>query len=206
MSAPVLDSFADRLYDNLSPLTLDDETQDWALARFCDALGAMFQPVEDLARDTVDGPGWSAVLDLTRAPASWLPWLAQFVGVTIPARLTDTDEQRAFIAHADGFNRGTPAAIRAAAISTLTGSRVLFFRERDTGDPYRLEVITITSQTPDPDATERAVRAQTPAGLTLAYRTSDGQDYEQVDIDHVDYTAVNTDYTNYAAMVAGGLA
>src|SRR3954463_10371654 len=80
--APTLEAFAANLYASLAPLAWMDDQAEWSLAKFSGAFGAMFESVEDVARDTAQGPGWSAVVDITRCPLDWLPWLAQFVGVT----------------------------------------------------------------------------------------------------------------------------
>jgi hypothetical protein len=179
-SAPALDSFADNLYAGMEPVAWLDGTVAWSLAHFCAALGVMFQPAEDLARDTPDGPGWSVVVDLARCPDAWLPWLAQFVGVTVIPGSTPA-EMRARIASTDGFKRGTPAAIAGAAKATLTGNQYVAFRERDISapdPPYSLEVITLAGETPDPNATLAAILAQKPAGIVLSYRTVTGQDWQ----------------------------
>jgi hypothetical protein len=179
---PELASFAALLYDALAPLATLDGQADWHLAHYCGAHGAMFQPVADVARDTPAGPGWSAVLDLDRCPDAWLPWLAQFVGVTVVAGSTPA-EMRTRIASTDGFNRGTPEAIRAAAQATLTGNQTVTFRERDSSaadPPYTLEVLTLTGETPDPAATRAAIVAQKPGGILLNYRTVAGQDWQAV--------------------------
>jgi threonine dehydrogenase-like Zn-dependent dehydrogenase len=142
----------------------------------------MFQPVADVARDTPAGPGWSAVLDLGRCPDAWLPWLAQFVGVTVIAGSTP-NAMRERIASTDGFKRGTPEAIRGAAQATLTGNRTVTFRERDANSPdppYTLEVVTLTGETPNPAATRAAIVAQKPGGIVLNYRTVEGQDWQAV--------------------------
>src|SRR5437764_7240325 len=123
----------------------------------------MYQLVEDLVRDTLDGPGWSALVDLDRCPDVALPWLAQLVGVRLLPGSTP-DEQRARIASTDGFRRGTRDAMIAAARATLTGAGTVILRERD-GDPvaepidyaYRLTAITYADETPDASATEQAL-------------------------------------------------
>lgn len=194
---PTLATFADNLYDALEPVAWQDAFYGYALAHYCASLGAMFQPVEDLARDTEDGPGWSAVLDLDRCPDAWLPWLAQFVGVTIPAGLTPA-EQRAWITGTDGFARGTPAAIRNAAAATLTSSKTVVLRERDTS-PYRLEVVTYEAETPDPAATQRAILAQKPAGIVLSYRVQAGADFQGVKAHFATYAALRSAYPTYRA-------
>jgi hypothetical protein len=195
--APALDSFAALLYDALAPLAALDGQADWHLAHYCGALGVMFQPVADVARDTPDGPGWSAVLDLERCPDAWLPWLAQFVGVTIPGGSTP-DAARAWIQSTDGFKRGTPAAMRGAVTRTLTGNHTVYFREREGGDPYLLEVVTLTKETPDPAATLAALIAAKPGGIVLQYRTITGWDYQQLTTAGPDpYSALAAVYPTY---------
>lgn len=88
-------------------------------AIFCQALGAMFDPVGFLAQDQgLDGdagyvPGWGVLFDVERCPTAYLPYLAQFVGVTVPAGTSDA-QARALIRAEGGLQRGKPAAIRSA--------------------------------------------------------------------------------------------
>jgi hypothetical protein len=152
-------SFAERLYENLRPLAGEDEANDWQLLHFVSALAKPHQLVEDLGRDTEDGhPGWSLLLDLERCPAWALEWLAQFVGVRLlPREGFETEEtwdaaMRDRMRRADGRNRGSPDAVRAAAQRYLTGAKTLFFMERF-GGAYRLGVRTLRDETPDLVAT-----------------------------------------------------
>lgn len=197
---PALDSFAANLYAGMEPLAWLDGSVGYALAHFCAAQGVMFQVVEDLARDTPEGPGWSVVIDLDRCPDEWLPWLAQFVGVTVIPGSTPAD-MRVRIASTDGFKRGTPAALEAAAQATLTGSQVVYFRERDplaADPPYSLEVVTRISETPDPAATLAALIAQKPGGLVLTYRQVAGWDYAEMTATGPDpYSALGPIYPTY---------
>lgn len=125
-------TFAARLYLALAPLAQWDDDNGWALLILCNALGLMYQPVEDLVRDTDAGPGFSELLDINRSPDSMLPWLAQLVGVRLLPGSTPA-EQRTRILSTDGFRRGTPAAMIGAAQATLTGSKRVDFRERSGG-------------------------------------------------------------------------
>lgn len=193
---PPLESFADNLYDALFPLAGEDGNVGWHLAYFVGAIGAMFQDVADVARDTPEGPGWSAVVDLTRCPTTWLPWLAQLVGVTVPPGLGDADA-RAWIASTDGFSRGTPAALKGAVAHTLTGDKTVYFRERDGGDAYALEVVTRTDETPDPAASLAALIAQKPGGIVLTYRTVAGWDYEEMTLEGGTYAAQTAAFATY---------
>lgn len=198
---PGLESFAARYYESMAPLAWMDASTGYALALFCGALGTMFQPVEDVARDTPEGPGWSAVVDLTRCPAAWLPWLAQFIGVTVPAGATDA-QARAWIAETDGFNRGTPAAIRAAAAATLTGSQTVVLQERLGGDAYALGAYTIATETPSVTQTRAAIVAQKPGGIVLTYSTGAANTYQAVKIGYAKYSDVKAHFTDYSHLAA----
>lgn len=195
------DTFAGRLYDALLPLAQHDPEAGWSLLIFVNAIGTMYEMVEDLVRDTPDGPGWSPLMDLERCPDEALGWLAQFVGVRLlPGHTPDQDRQR--IASTDGFHRGTPAAMRGAAQATLLPPATVVFRERY-GDPYFLDVYTFDDETPDPALTERALIAQKPGGIVMTYRHMDGQDYQLVKDTHATYAAAKAAYPTYAQMKLG---
>jgi len=194
------EAFASRLYGMLAPLAQQDESAAWSLLILCNAIGGMYELVEEWVRDTPDGPGWSLLVDVDRCPPEALGWLAQFVGVRLLPGTSDTD-QRERIVSTDGFRRGTPDAMRSAAAATLTPPKYVVFRERAGGDAYALDVTTYTAQTPDPVATERALIAQKPAGIVLNYACSDGQTYQIVNDTNADYAAVKTKYHSYQAML-----
>jgi hypothetical protein len=196
---PELESFADSIYDAVLPLAWLDESVGYALAIYCGALGAMFQPVDSVARDTDDGPGWSAVVDLNRCPDAWLPWLGQLVGVTVPPG-QDAATQRAWIARTDGFRRGTVDALRAASQLHLTDSRTVFFTERLGGDAYVLGVRTLTTETPDPYQTLADIIAQKPGGIVLDYGVVAGPTYDVIRVAVLDYAELRTEYADYGAM------
>lgn len=177
----------------------DRLTADWELLRFLEAALYDLQEVEDLARDTDDGPGWSVIMDVNRAPTKFLPWLAQFVGVRIGPNDTATDElMRAKVAAQVGFQRGTVGAMRAAAQVHLTGAKSVRFFERYQGNAYRLRVHTITAETPDAAVVEAALRAAKPAGIVLEYAAVAGQLYLELEADHANYAAVEAAYADYA--------
>jgi hypothetical protein len=66
------------------------------------------------------------------------------------------------------FERGTPTRMAKAVRHTLTGNEYVFLKERE-GSPYRVTVVTRTSETPSPAATFNAAKAQKPAGLILTH-------------------------------------
>jgi hypothetical protein len=206
MPRPVVSDVAEELYASLGPWQRQDTaiggaTDEWHLLELCEALAGGLQGVEDIIRDTDEDPGWSIVLDVDRAPIEWLPWLGQFVGVRLPPGLSE-EEQRARIKNTDGFQRGSPEALKAAARSYLTGSQSVFFIERF-GSPYRLRVATLITETPDPGIVERALLEQKPAGIVLTYVTVAGHDYNTLAATHVSYASLPGAYATYADMAIG---
>lgn len=166
---PALFPVAAELYRSLLPLAWADADNGYPLAALCAAIGSMRQDLDDLVRDSDAGPGWSALLDVDRAPSNALPWLGQFVGVTVDTTRDDPG-QRAMIRDEAGFRRGTPASIVSAAQSTLTGMKSVLMVERDTS-AYHLKIRTYDVETPDPAATLAAILTQKPAGIVLDYDT-----------------------------------
>lgn len=159
-------------YDELAvtqPHT-DDDPDSTALMILLGALGWALGPLPGIVRDTDQGPGYSALLDPTRAPESALPWLAQFAGVSFPADLPE-DQKRARISDPPPFERGTLAAMRAAGAATMANGAQPRIIERN-GSAYGIAVICRTADTPSPAATEAAVRYQKPAGLILTFIVS----------------------------------
>lgn len=161
------ESFADDLYEALAPLAAQDALYEWALLILCNAIGVMFQLVDEIVRDSPDGPGWSMMLDLDRCPSVALDWLGQYVGVRLSSDATDA-EKIAVIRDMPGFRRGTPAAIIKAAQATLTGTKTVTLTERD-GDPYYLTAATAAEETASVPATRAALLTQKPAGIILNY-------------------------------------
>jgi hypothetical protein len=203
------DTFAARLYAMLAPLAQQDPTAGgWSLLILHNAIGTMYQLVEDWVRDTPDGPGWSLLMDAERCPPEALPWLGQFAGVRIPAGVTDDAERRAWVESTDGFNRGTRDALIGAAKATLTGAQRLIFRERDgaaygAGSPdyaYYLTVYSYATETPNPTATLNALLAQKPGGIVLHYQAATMQDYQNVKDTNATYAVVHSTFKDYAAL------
>lgn len=194
------------LYASLGPWSrADTEDESWVLLDLAEAVGGRLQPIEDLIRDTDDGPGWSSILDLDRVPDAWLGWLAQFVGVRLRVGL-GVIEQRMRITSTDGQHRGSPAALRAAARQYLVGpdgtggSAYVIINERLGGNAYQLGILTLTSQTPDPAAVLAAILEQKPAGIVLTFNTVPGQTYIALETAYDTIGDVRADYATYSAV------
>lgn len=165
-------SFADSLVELLEPMFFnDDGSLDIYLRALSDPL---FQKVEEWASDTDDDkPGYSILVDPTRCPVEAIPWLAQFVGVTIWSGLSEA-EQRAQLIGLGNWKRGTAASIQAALAPLLTGSKTVQIKERDTS-PYHFQVLTYATETPDQNKVIAAITATKPAGLQFTYIYFSGQ-------------------------------
>lgn len=202
--APDLDIFADELYDALAPLTADDEANDYALAHLCAAISLPFELPAEWAEVDEDGvsTGWNSLLDPDLSPDYALAWLGQFHGVRFISGLTEASK-RLRVRETDGFKRGSPEALRGAARQYLTGNMTATIRERYNpadplvDSPYYLQVITYTSETPDPAIVLAALMQQKPAGIILNYVVVDGQDWQSVLDGYTDWNDVNVTFDSW---------
>lgn len=170
-SRPLVAPISEEVYEGLTAWARADRDV-WDLLVYVDAMMRTLQPVVDLVRDSDTHEGWGKLLDIDAAPTEALPWLAQLVGVT-PLRGLSDEAQRLRIKEAAGWQRGSPAAIRAAAQQFLTGNRLVEVYERD-GSPWRFRIRTYKAETPDPRAIVKAVNALKPAGLVFVHEVQAG--------------------------------
>jgi calcineurin-like phosphoesterase len=97
--------------------------------------------------------------------------------------------------------RGTPAAMVAAAQTELTGAKRVVLRERFTGDPWKINVVTFTSETTDPSKVLDKLLSQKPAGIVLTHTVVDGQDYQILLDNHATYSDVLSTYATYGGVL-----
>jgi|SRR5215472_5234477 len=152
------------------------------LTSYLDSLGdPLFQVVQDWSSDTDDvpsKPGYSILVDANRVPDVAIPWLAQFVGTPITTGMPPA-QQRTQLTGLGTWKRGTVAALQAAPLPFLTGSKTVIVKERDT-DPYHLQVMTYANETPNSATVLAALLTQKPAGLVMNYVVFSGQKAFQV--------------------------
>lgn len=202
MTRPAAGYFATALYDELLSLAWADADEGWALLLYLDAIGQMFDPIEDLARDGTDGtPGWGKLIDVDLAPAAALPWLAQFVGAVLPA-LNEADT-RAYIKAGAAWRRGTLQAIRETTQLYLTGTKTVRIDERDSSPYHYTVTISPAELLVAQSVVQAALDAQKPAGLQFQLNLTTTRTYFQVRTDNADYTAARTAYATYQVMRGG---
>jgi hypothetical protein len=174
MTRPAVSPLAGQVYADLWPLAIGDEDRGWALLLLVGLLAQPFAEVDELVGETDDGPSWSILFDVDRTPGKWLAFPAAMAGARPPEGLTD-DQRRSYIKDAGGIQRGTPAAIQAAARPHLTGGQRVTFLERD-GGAWRDTLITYTSETPDADAIVAAINDPVikPVGRKITHRVEAG--------------------------------
>lgn len=193
---PTLTHTGERLYESVAPLATEDAEHGYALAHFVSALAALFDEAADVSRDGEDGtPGYAQLFDPDTAPEAWLPYAAQFVGVTLSDRLPEASK-RVRLRETDGFRRGTPDAILGAARQHLTGLGRAFLVERQ-GSAYRLSVTTFTDETPDADLVRAALRPLIPAGIVWTLVVVTGTDFDSLTGTHTDFDDVTTTFSSF---------
>jgi hypothetical protein len=209
----------DPTYDNLSPVAKIIVDKMWPLmhsspynldlATLIQGESIMLDSIDAYVRDGENGePGWSVLVDVDRAPSEGLPWLSQFAGVRLPSKSPFESQEdfdasaRVIIKEQGGQRRGRPAAIISAAQTYLTGNKSVVLHERAGGNAWHLVVVTFTTETPEPDLVEAAIRnTQKPGGIIMTYNVIDGQDY-QILLDHMDdYQDAFTTYATYEGVV-----
>lgn len=165
-----------------------------------------FAQLAELVDPTDPWVPWQPLFDVDLCPYWALPWLGQVVGVRVPRGLSDADA-RQYIKALGSFQRGSPGAIRAAAGFALSGTKTVFFRERDSGDAYRLEVVVLASETADINLVRQYVLTQKPGGIYLEVRTTTAWDYEQMTIHFVGkkYSDVPPEFPTYRDLMGGPL-
>lgn len=234
---PVVARDTTTLYQGLGPIPhlknqqgLDDKYLGYPLLKWLDGIGQILGRITDLAMTDPDTGdiGWSIILDPDRCPTYALPWLAQLVGVRFDATQNTDAAQRAAIKAEQSWQRGTPAAIQAAAAKYLNPGQSVQIYERDTS-PYHLTVVITLGQFTAgtysqlsatyatyaayaaaastyalplyPQALiEAAILSQKPAGLIMVIEALNGITYGTLGGRYETYAALDAAFATYNAL------
>lgn len=170
------------------------------------AKAAMVGQVFNIVRDVGDSDsaafqaGWSILLDPTNCPDEFIPYGSQFVGVQIPPS-TDPVTARALWRAEQGFKRGTPAAVLAAAQAALpTGyTAAIIEREMPTSNnaPYEFMLIVSPNTLSSADQTilAQAVNNAKPAGINWTLVLTNGWTIGQMEVSQTTLGALEANFT-----------
>jgi hypothetical protein len=188
MPAPVVHWFTQRVYDSLpEALRSPDGDLGWPLLRYLalvlDQAGEFADTAAAIDYVPLDEGGAagdvSLLVDPDNAPASWLPWMAQLVGVRLDPALSEAARRDAIRFAPAGWRAGSRGALADAARSALTGTRnVRVYDHTDAGSDlgaagmWHVAVATLAAETPSAQAVLDAINAQhaVPAGVWLHHR------------------------------------
>jgi hypothetical protein len=161
---------ADLLYSSLGPFAADDLSGD--LRKFCEALCLPIEIVNEIVGEGEGSPGWSLAFDAANCPESVLPYLAQYVGVSLSPEMAPS-QIRAEIEKPTGWERGTDDSIKIATRRTLTGTQWVSIRPNkpEVGKTY---IRVLKAECPSATRTETIVRAAVPAWSVLDFEAIDG--------------------------------
>lgn len=178
MAEPTVHPYTRWLYDTLPEFYREDDPatggdNDRPLLRFLSLVGDQLGAVEDLI-DRLDpdvGAG-SELLDANLADPSWLPFLAQLLGVAfLPPELPVADQRAALAGAVSGWRAGTRTALETAARAALTDpTGYVAVRPHSGGDPFVIG-ITVDPEFAPADLDEVIVAIEAaharPAGIRL---------------------------------------
>lgn len=190
---------AQEIYGLIEPLTYADQGLGFPLLKYLDGIGLMWNDIDEIIRDKIEPhgkirPGYAKVMTVGECPENWLPWLAQFIGVTAPPNMPVLDQE--LIIAASGMNRGTPAAIKAAVAVKLTGAKRVDLFERSEGKAYKLTVVTYQGETPNEAEVEQLLKGEevVPAGIVVDYKNVPGWIYQALAESGKTYKQIKEEY------------
>jgi hypothetical protein len=170
-----LDPLAAEVAEQLAPLLAQDDSNGNTGSHFIAALNGPLEVIADAVReDEEERDGFAIFMDLDRAPAFALAWLAQFKGVRATPGLAG-EAVREQIRAAEGLHRGTIGSLQRAAARHTASQDPTLVRvfDRVGGDPYATIVVTRTSDTPDPAATLADILSDKIIGEIITHVVSD---------------------------------
>jgi hypothetical protein len=157
-----LSPFAQRLYDELHRLPDVDD----ALAKTVDAIGAPYEDGAWVRGLGTDLTPYRPAMKVATAPGWLLPWLGQFVGVTVPRGTSDVDARALILARTHQL-RGLPQTILDTTKALLSGSKFAYLQQHADGNPFKFRVYVRTAEVADADAIRRAITAVKPGAFTF---------------------------------------
>lgn len=166
--AITLSPYGERLYDGVSVLPQVDDS----LGKVCAGLAGPFEQVAWVRGLGTDLQPYRQAMRVATAPLWLLPYLGQFVGVTIPQGTSEADA-RAMVLARTHQKRGLPQTIVDVAKTYLTGSKFVHLEEHADDNPYFFRLYFHSGEVPaDLTDLKRGVSAVKPGGFTFEISVS----------------------------------
>lgn len=153
------------------------------------------QDVSDLS-DPGDHP-WSDAFDLDATPAP--RWLGAVTGTPMPMGLTAA-QARATVRDRSTWQRGTPAALLAAARSAYTRGHIELLERNGSAWKATLRVYGATNL--ELEQVRVAAAAQKPVGIVLTVEAAVGATYAHLSAVHGTYAELAAEFPTYDAMTS----
>lgn len=159
MAEPTFDAATEQIYHRLPEHFRQADSKFYYLKRYLSGVGMIQNRldtiIERLRYLTPDEGGLpndtSDLVDPVTADISWLPWLAQLLGVSLKGKVLDETTRNEIINASNGYLSGTDAAIVAAVQTELVGSKSVNLVRRNTssgaGGVWDLLIQTLQSET-----------------------------------------------------------
>lgn len=188
MTEPIFTESTERWWAKIPGVyRFEDAQLDWPMKRWLAGIGDVYNEVDVLidrikyvpADDGIDEMDLhSDLVDPQQADATWLPWLAQLVGVKFDYLLTEQQKRDRITNAIGGVQAGTKAAIIQAAQSVLTGTKTVYvypFSNTiggiDAGTQWEVLVMTIAAETVSDPVVAIINAGAKPAGVKLYHDT-----------------------------------
>lgn len=185
---------SERVIERLGPLI--DSVDGEALI---DGIVGGLDPYAAIAEDD---RGIGVLLDPADCPAFALDWLGQITGAGDMSTL-DEAGKRYRIDSLPRHKRGRIETIVAAMQTELTGDKTVWVQERYQGSPYKLLLVTRTSETPDAARALAAAKLATPAGRQITHTVVTGQTYAEAAAAAATYATATGLWATYSAAQNG---
>lgn len=163
MPEPIYDDAVELYYERLPEHYRNaDVEQAWALKKWLSGILGEYANVDELITrfqyitpDSGGLPGdTSDLVDPDTADASWLPWLAQLVGINLDTSLSVTEQRQVISQAILGIKAGTKEAMALAAQRHLAGSKFVILYDHTAslsavggGTEWEMLVVTLDSET-----------------------------------------------------------
>lgn len=189
MPEPIYDDAVELYYERLPEHYRNaDVEQTWTLKKWLSGILGEYADVDALITrfqyitpDSGGLPGdTSDLVDPDTADASWLPWLAQLVGINLDTSLSVTEQRQVISQAILGIKAGTKEAMALAAQRHLAGSKFVILYDHTAslsavggGTEWEMLVVTLDSETLENSlASEQAIMSSNVAWTPDIYLTN----------------------------------